>query len=60
MAGVPLWSPNRLRHTIATLVRSRFDLELEQVVLGQANANGTEVYAERDFAKAVEVTAAIG
>lgn len=59
-AGVPSWSPNRLRHTYATLIRSRFGLEAAQVVLGQANAKITEVYAERDFAKAVEVAAEIG
>jgi integrase len=59
-AGVLMWSPNRLRHTYATLVRSRFGLEAAQVVLGQANAKITEVYAERDFAKAVEVAAEMG
>lgn len=50
----------KIPHTYATLVRSRFGLEAAKVVLGQANAKVTEVYAERDFAKAVEVASVIG
>ncbi len=54
-AGVPHWSPNQLRHTAATEVRKRFGLETVQVVLGHSKANTTELYAERDVAKGIEV-----
>jgi integrase len=59
-AGVPRWSPHRLRHTAATEIRSRFGLEAAQVVLGHAQANVTEVYAERDLALAAKVAGEIG
>ena len=49
------WHPNQLRHTAATLIRARFGLEAAQAVLGHASADMTQVYAERDLAKAAEV-----
>ena len=54
------WAPNRLRHSTATVVRRGFGLEAAQAVLGHANADVTQVYAERDLAKAAEVMAKIG
>jgi len=54
------WSPNRIRHSTATEIRKRFGLEAAQVTLGHANANVTQVYAERDFAKAVEIIREVG
>ncbi len=54
------WSPNRLRHTFATDVRREHGLEAAQVLLGHAQADVTQVYAERDLSKAVEVAAKIG
>jgi integrase len=57
---VPRWHPNQLRHTHATEVRRRFGLEASQVALGHAQANITEVYAERDLGLAVKVAAEIG
>jgi integrase len=54
------WRPNQLRHAAATEIRRRFGLEAAQVALGHAAADVTQVYAERDFAKAVEVAAAVG
>lgn len=59
-AGVDRWSPNRLRHTAATEVRARFGLEAAQIVLGHAGADVTQIYAERDLAKGVEVARQIG
>jgi len=59
-AGVERWSPNRLRHTAATEVRREFGLEAAQVILGHSQANVTQVYAERDLAKGVEVAKRIG
>jgi integrase len=57
---VPHWHPNQLRHSHATEVRRRFGLEAAQVALGHAQANITEVYAERDLRLAVKVAAEIG
>ena len=54
------WSPLQLRHTAATMIRSRFGLEASQVVLGHARADVTQLYAERDLAKAHAVIAEIG
>jgi integrase len=54
------WAPNRLRHTAATQVRKQFGLESAQVVLGHKQASITQVYAERDLNRALEVAAEIG
>ena len=59
-AGVECWSPNRLRHTSATEIRSRYGLEAAQAVLGHARADVTQVYAERDQALAAEIMRKIG
>jgi len=57
---LPRWSPNRLRHSAATDIRKRFGLEAAQVTLGHAQADVTQVYAERDLSLAVEVMRKIG
>jgi integrase len=54
------WSPNQLRHSAATAIRREFGLEAAQVALGHAQANVTQVYAERDLAKAANVARLIG
>jgi integrase len=54
------WAPNQLRHAAATEVRRQFGLEAAQVILGHSQANVTQVYAERDLARGVEVALAIG
>lgn len=54
------WSPNQLRHTAATQIRSQFGLEAAQIVLGHAAADITQIYAERDMSKGVEVARRIG
>ncbi len=59
-AGVERWSPNRLRHSAATEIRREFGLEAAQVILGHSQANVTQVYAERDLAKGLEVAKRIG
>jgi integrase len=59
-AGVPRWSPLQLRHTAATLIRTRFGLEAAQIVLGHARADVTQIYAERDMTRAHSVMAEIG
>ena len=54
------WAPNQLRHAAGTEVRKRFGLEAAQVTLGHSTARITEVYAERDLAKAIEVAHQVG
>ena len=54
------WNPNQLRHTAATEIRSKFGLEGAQVALGHSNADVTQIYAERDKAKAAEIMRQVG
>jgi integrase len=54
------WSPNQLRHAAATEIRSQFGLEAAQVTLGHSRADVTQVYAERDLAKGINVARKIG
>jgi integrase len=54
------WSPNRLRHSAATEIRQRYGLEAAQVTLGHAAADVTQIYAERDLQKAIEVMREVG
>ncbi len=58
--AIPRWSPNQLRHSAATEIHSKFGLEAAQVVLGHSRANVTEIYAERDLAKAAEIAKQVG
>jgi integrase len=59
-ATIPHWHPNRLRHSAATAIRRQFGLEAAQVILGHSKADVTQIYAERDSAKAIEVVKRIG
>lgn len=59
-AQVEQWAPNRLRHSAGTEVRQKFGLEAAQVVLGHSRADVTQIYAERDYEKAIAVARAIG
>jgi len=59
-AEVAKWSPNQLRHNAATEIRKRFGLEAAQVILGHSEIGVTQVYAERDASKAIEVARMIG
>lgn len=59
-AGVEKWSPNQLRHTLATRVRREFDLDAAKTLLGHSQISTTQVYAEKDRAKAIEVARQIG
>jgi integrase len=52
---IPHWHPNQLRHTRGTEVRREHGVEAAQVVLGHARADVTQVYAEKNLAKAVEI-----
>lgn len=59
-AGVPPWTPNRLRHNSGTLARREAGLDGAQVHLGHAYADVTQVYAEADLSKAMQIAARIG
>ena len=54
------WNPNQLRHAAATEIRKRFGLEAAQVTLGHANADVTQVYAERDMTLAAKIMKDVG
>jgi site-specific recombinase XerD len=55
-----VWSPNQLRHTMATDVRRQFGLEHAATVLGHSELTVTQVYAEADRLKAIDITRQIG
>ncbi len=54
------WAPNRLRHAAATEIRKHYGVEAAQVTLGHSSADVTQVYAERDITKGMEVARQIG
>lgn len=54
-AGIPHWSPNQLRHAAATRIRKEHGLDVAQVVLGHKTAEITQIYAEVDRVRAMEV-----
>ncbi len=55
-----VWSPNQLRHSVATSIRKRYGIEGAQVCLGHSKADVTQVYAERDFALAERIMREVG
>ncbi len=59
-AGVPTWTPHRLRHTAATRIRKDMGLDAAQVWLGHRNADITQTYAEVDKARAFEIAERVG
>jgi len=59
-AGVPEWSPGRLRHNAGTAVREKFGAEAAQLVLGHRNLSTTEIYAERNRGRYEEIIKEIG
>jgi integrase len=59
-ARVNPWSPNRLRHTAATRIRRLYGIEMARIILGHSTAFTTEIYAESDQRKAVDVMGQIG
>jgi integrase len=54
------WSPLQIRHTVGTKVRAKYGLEAAQLALGHARADVTEIYAQRDLAKAHVIASEIG
>jgi integrase len=58
--GLEAWHPHQLRHTAATVIRQKYGLELARIILGHATAFTTEIYAEVDQQRAMEVMAQLG
>ena len=59
-AGVPPWSPNRLRHNAATQLRREHGLDIAKAVLGHRLVETTQIYAEIDRKRAMEVIERVG
>lgn len=60
-AGIPHWSPNRLRHATATVVTDRFSLAHAKEVLGHSSIQTTERWYVAPLPeKAIEVAREIG
>lgn len=59
-AGLPHWTPYRLRHTHATDVRAVAGLEGAQAALGHRRASTTEIYAEIRVDRAAEIARRLG
>jgi integrase len=59
-ADVPPWSPLQLRHTAATLLRSKYGIEAAKVILGHTRVETSQIYAEKDMNKAREIMREIG
>ncbi len=58
--GVTRWHPHQLRHSAATEIRKRFGLEASRVVLGHDDIRATQIYAEEDRGRGIEVMRQIG
>jgi integrase len=54
------WSPNQLRHSRATELRKLYGIEAASLILGHAGLEVTQVYAERDKSKAIQVAMEVG
>lgn len=59
-AGVPHWHPHQLRHAAATNLRRDFGIEVARVILGHQDIGVTQLYAEEDRKRALEIMAKIG
>jgi integrase len=58
--GLEHWHPHQLRHSMATTIRREFGLDHARATLGQHSPQVTELYAELDLGKAVEVARKLG
>ncbi len=59
-AKVSRWHPHQLRHAAATEIRKRFGLEGSRIVLGHEDVRATQIYAEEDRQRGVEIMRLIG
>jgi integrase len=54
------WHPHQLRHAAATYIRKQFGAESSQVVLGHAQLQTAEIYAQRNLDVARQIMREIG
>lgn len=54
-AELPLWSPNQLRHAVATRLRDTEGIESASLILGHRHLATSEIYAEKSERKALEI-----
>lgn len=59
-AGVPSWSPHRLRHNAATRIAEQFGWDVARIVLGQRSLDVTRIYALDNLSKAVDAMERMG
>ncbi len=59
-ANVSRWHPHQLRHNCATRIRREYGLDAASIVLGHRHGLTTEIYAEADFKKAINIMREIG
>ena len=59
-ADVPAWHPHQLRHNAGTFIRREYGVEMARIILGHSNLNTTEIYAEQDREKALQIIEKIG
>jgi integrase len=59
-AGIDEWSPNQLRHSAATMIRTHVGIDAASTVLGHASPDTTLIYAERNLDLARETMARLG
>ncbi len=59
-AKVSAWHPHQLRHNCATKVRRLHGLDGAIAVLGHKIGIVTEIHAEQDFQKAIDIMREIG
>jgi integrase len=59
-AGIEPWHPHQLRHAAATEIRRIHGVEMARIILGHSTAFTTEIYAEADQGKAMEVMTRMG
>jgi integrase len=52
---IPHWTPNQLRHLIASLIRRSSGIEAAQVFLGHAKMDATMIYAEQSEERLSEI-----
>ena len=59
-ACVPSWHPHQLRHNAGTFIRKEYGIEAAQIMLGHRKADVTQIYAEINREKALQIAAKIG
>ena len=59
-AGVPKWTPGQLRHNVGTKIRQKHGLESARLILGHRSQTTTQIYAEQNMARAIEIAVEMG